>query len=64
MLEDYHEDSHRAPIDMVVVANPRNRTLKVYRMRAEILVLSIADTFSAADFLPGFQFPVCQIFKP
>jgi Uma2 family endonuclease len=47
---------------MVVVANPRNRTLKVYRSRTEILVLTIDDTFSGSDLLPGFQLPVKEIF--
>lgn len=47
---------------MVVVANPRNCTLKVYNSPTEILVLGIEDIFSGADVLPGFQLPVREIF--
>jgi Uma2 family endonuclease len=47
---------------MVVVANPRNRTLKVYRSRAEISLLTIDDSFDGGEVVPGFSLPVRQIF--
>jgi Uma2 family endonuclease len=47
---------------MVVVANPHNRTLKVYRSRTAVIVLTTDDTFDGSDVVPGFQLPVRQIF--
>jgi Uma2 family endonuclease len=48
---------------MVVVVNPRNCTLKIYRTRTEVLVLTMQDSFDGGDVLPGFQLPVRQIFE-
>ena len=47
---------------MVVVTNPRNRTLKVYRSRTAVIVLTTDDTFDGSDVVPGFRLPVRQIF--
>lgn len=47
---------------MVVVVNPRNRTLKVYRTRTKIAVLTADDSFDGSDVVPGFRLPVGQIF--
>ena len=47
---------------MVVVTNPRNRTLKVYRSRTAVTVLTTDDTFDGSDVVPGFRLPVRQIF--
>ncbi len=49
---------------MVIVINPRNRTLKVYRARTDITVLSTDDTFNGGDLLSGFLLPVRRIFRP
>lgn len=47
---------------MVVVVNPRNQTLKVYRSITQITVLTTADTFDGGKLLPGFQLPVKRLF--
>jgi Uma2 family endonuclease len=47
---------------MVVVVNPRNRTLKVYRTQTDLAILSVDDSFEGGDLLPGFQLPVSRIF--
>jgi Uma2 family endonuclease len=47
---------------MVVVTNPRNRTLKVYRSRTAVTVLTTDDTFDGSDVVPGFRLPVRRIF--
>jgi Uma2 family endonuclease len=47
---------------MVVVVNPRNRTLKVYRTRTDVAVLTVDDSFDGGDIVPGFQLPVRRIF--
>ncbi len=48
---------------VVVVVNPRNRTLKVYRSPTDVSLLTLADTFRCADLLPGFELPVSKIFR-
>ena len=48
---------------VVVVVNPRNRTLKVYRSTADVALLTVADAFHCQDLLPGFKLPVSQIFS-
>lgn len=47
---------------MVVVVNPRNQTLKIYRSLTDIRVLATGDTFEGQDVLPGFCLPVAKIF--
>jgi Uma2 family endonuclease len=47
---------------MVVVVNPRSRTLKVYRTRTEIHVLTDDDSFDGGEVVPGFRLPVGRIF--
>ena len=49
---------------MVVLISPRNRTLKVYRTRTDITVLTTEDAFDGGDLLPGFLLPVRRIFRP
>lgn len=47
---------------MVVVADPRNRTVKVYRTITDITVLTAAGIFDGSDVVPGFKLPVGQMF--
>ncbi len=61
-VEDKVESWLEAGCRMVVVANPRNRTLKVYRSPKDLTVLTVDDTFDAGDVVPGFQLPVREIF--
>jgi Uma2 family endonuclease len=47
---------------MVVVVNPRSRTLKVHRSVTEIMVLTDTDTWDGGDVVPGFRIPFASIF--
>jgi Uma2 family endonuclease len=51
-----------AGCQMVVLVNPRNRTLKVYRSQTDILVFTIDDVFEGGEVVPGFRLPVKRIF--
>ena len=48
---------------MVVVVNPRNRTVKVHRSPADAVTLTMADTLDGADVVPGWRMPVADIFS-
>ena len=47
---------------MVVIINPRKRTVTTYRSRSEITILTDDDTLDGADIIPGWQLPVQEIF--
>ena len=44
---------------MVIVANPRNKTLKVHRSRTDVIVLTESDELDCGDVVPGFT---CKVF--
>lgn len=48
---------------MVVVMDPRKRTVTVYRSREEIRVLTEADTLDGADVVPGWRVSVKELFE-
>ena len=48
---------------MVIVINPRNCTVKVYRSMTDIRVLTSEDTFDGEDVVPGFQLAVRRLFS-
>ena len=47
---------------MVVVVNPRNRTVKVHRSLTDVVTLTIADTLDGGDVVPGWQMPLADMF--
>ena len=47
----------------VWVADPRTRTITVYRSRSEIVVLRDSETLSGGDLLPDFTLPVGKLFQ-
>ena len=47
---------------MVVVVNPRRRTVTVYRSRSDIAVLTEADTLEGGDVVPGWSVLVRDLF--
>jgi Uma2 family endonuclease len=47
---------------MVIVVNPRKRTVTVYRSQTDITILKENDTLSGADVLPGFACKVAELF--
>ena len=48
---------------MVVVVNPRNRTVRVYRSLADSDLLAEADTLDGGEVVPGWRLPVADIFS-
>lgn len=48
---------------MVVVVNPRKRTVTVYRSLKEIVILTEQDTLVGGDVVPGWSLPVRDIFR-
>jgi Uma2 family endonuclease len=61
-IEAKTEDWLHAGCRMVVLVNPRNHELKVYRGQNDMKTLGVNDVFDGADVLPGFQHPVKSIF--
>ncbi|MFN7947827.1 MAG: Uma2 family endonuclease [Blastocatellia bacterium] len=47
---------------MVIVVNPRKRTVTVYRSQTDITILKENDTLSGGDVLPGFSCKVAELF--
>jgi Uma2 family endonuclease len=48
---------------MVIVANPRNRSLKVHRSRTDMTLLAEGDEFDGGDVVPGFKIRVSEFFS-
>jgi len=61
-VEEKVDDYISAGCAMVVVINPRRRTLTVHRGGRDPVVLRESDTFSGGDVVPGFQCPVAAVF--
>ena len=47
---------------MVVVVNPRNRTVRVHRPTTDSVLLTEEDTLDGGDVVPGWEMPVADIF--
>ena len=47
---------------MVVVVNPRNRTVRVHRSLTDSVLLTEQDTMDGGDVVPGWRLPVADIF--
>jgi Uma2 family endonuclease len=61
-VEEKVDDYLAAGCPMVLVINPRRRTLTVHRPGQQPLVLREADTFDAGEVVSGFRCPVAAIF--
>ncbi len=48
---------------MVVIVNPRQRTVVVYRSRTTIVLLGGQDVLDGADVVPGWRIAVIDIFR-
>ncbi len=48
---------------MVVVVNPRKRTVTAYQSLTEIVILTEKDTLTGGDVVPGWSLPVRDIFR-
>lgn len=49
-------------VRMVIVVNPRNRTVQVYSSPTDIVTLTEADTLDGGDVVPGWRMAVADIF--
>lgn len=47
---------------MVVVINPRNRTVEVHRSNGDVEILTEGDTLDGAGVVPGWKIAVSEIF--
>jgi Uma2 family endonuclease len=47
---------------MVLVVDPKQHTVTVYRSRENIRILADGDTLDGANVIPGFSLPVTEIF--
>ncbi len=48
---------------MVIVVNPQERVVCVYRSRTDVEVLSEEDTLEGRDVVPGWSLPVREVFE-
>ena len=48
---------------MVVVVNPRTRTVRVYRSPTNVADLILDDEIDGGDVIPGWRLPVSEIFR-
>ncbi len=48
---------------MVLVAEPKRKTVTVYRSREDIRILTEGDSVDGADVVPGWRLPVAEIFE-
>lgn len=48
---------------MVVMVNPRQHMVTVYRSRSEITLLTEEDTLDGADMVPGWSIAVRELFR-
>ena len=62
-VEEKVSDWLEAGTGMVVVVNPRNKTVAVRRSQPEITVLKEGDTLEGAEVVPGWSLPVRDIFR-
>jgi Uma2 family endonuclease len=62
-VEDKVHEWLDAGTRMVIVANPRNRSLKVHRSRTEVTLLMENDEFDGGDVVPGFKLKVSELFS-
>jgi Uma2 family endonuclease len=56
------QDWLQAGCPVVWVVDPETRTVAVYRSLQEITILTVAETLTGGDVLPGFSVPVAEIF--
>jgi Uma2 family endonuclease len=52
-----------AGTEMVVIVNPRKRTVTVYRSRTAITLLTENDILDGADVVPGWRIAISELFK-
>lgn len=61
-MEEKISDYHAFGVDLVCVADPQTRSVRVYPKGGEPSLLQAADELDGADLLPGFKCPVARFF--
>ena len=61
-VEDKAFDWLRAGAKMVIVLNPKTRTVTVYRGFDDVHMLTEGDTIDGGDVIPGWQLPLKDVF--
>lgn len=61
-VEDKVNEWLNAGTRMVIAANPRNRTLKVYRSLTKLTILTESDELDCGDVVAGFACKVSDLF--
>lgn len=62
-VEDKVAEWFEGGAGMVIVVNPRRRTVAVYRSPIDVRILTEADALDGADVVPGWRLPVAAIFE-
>src|SRR5215210_1587697 len=62
-VEDKVTEWLDARAQMVIVINPRNRTLKIYRSKTDVTVFTESDEFNCGDVVKGFRCNVSEVFN-
>lgn len=61
-VQDKVFDWLEAGTRLVMVADPRRRTVTVYRSSKEIEVLTVRDLLDGGDVVPGWRLPIADLF--
>lgn len=61
-IDDKIEDWFAGGARLVWIANPRRKTVTVYRSLEDSRILTINDSLDGEDVLPGFTCPLSEIF--
>jgi Uma2 family endonuclease len=62
-VEEKVVDWLQAGTRLVVVVNPRQRLVTIYRSLAEVLVLTPRDTLDGEDVVPGWTLKIAELFS-
>ena len=60
---DKIEEWLNAGARMVIVVNPRNKTVQIYRSMTDVMMLGEDDTLDGGDVEPGWRLPIADIFE-
>jgi Uma2 family endonuclease len=62
-VEEKVSDWLESGVRMVVIVNPRNKTVTVRRSESEIIVLGESDTLDGGEAAPGWTMPIRDVFR-
>lgn len=52
-----------AGMRMVIVVNPRTRSVRVHRSPSDVVDLTVDDVIEGGDVVPGWRLPVSRVFR-